>query len=99
LLDEIASAFRSDPPDGQLILADHFVAFIRNALPALRRVLSAATGTGHAVLSLASALEFIYIMLTARGTTDLIQAQGDFFGRHGFVRLDGSKDQDGPLWD
>jgi 6-phosphogluconate dehydrogenase len=77
LLDEIASAFRSDLPECQLILVDYFVGFIRNALPALRLVVNAATAMGHSVLALALALEFIYIMLTARGTTDLLQAQVD----------------------
>jgi 6-phosphogluconate dehydrogenase len=48
---------------------------------------------------LASALGFLDTLRTARGTTDLIQAQRDFFGRHGFVRLDGRKDQHGPWWD
>jgi len=99
LLDDIASAFRRDPPEGQLIFADDFVALIRDALPALRRVVSGATAAGHAVPALASALCFLDTLRTARGTTDLIQAQRDFFGRHGFVRLDGRKDQHGPWWD
>jgi 6-phosphogluconate dehydrogenase len=99
LLDDIASAFRSDLPEGQLIFADHFVVLIRDALPALRRVVSGATAAGHAVPALASALGFLDTLRTARGTTDLIQAQRDFFGRHGFVRLDGRKDQHGPWWD
>ena len=32
----------------------------------------------------------------ARGTTDLIQAQRDFFGAHGFERLDGGSGHHGP---
>ncbi len=99
LLDDIASAFRSELPEGQLIFADHFVEIISGNLPALRRVVSAATAAGHAVPALASALGFLDTMRTARGTTDLIQAQRDFFGRHGFVRLDGRTDQHGPWWD
>jgi 6-phosphogluconate dehydrogenase len=74
------------------------VVLIRDALPALRRVVSGATAAGHAVPALASALGFLDTLRTARGTTDLIQAQRDFFGRHGFVRLDGRKDQHGPWW-
>jgi 6-phosphogluconate dehydrogenase len=62
-------------------------------------VVSGATAAGHAVPALASALGFLDTLRTARGTTDLIQAQRDFFGRHGFVRLDGRKDQHGPWWD
>lgn len=99
MLDDIASAFRSDLPEGQLIFADHFAAIIKDALPALRRVVSAAIAAGHAVPALASALGFLDTMCCARGTADLIQAQRDFFGRHGFVRLDGRRDQHGPWWD
>ncbi len=99
LLDDIATAFRGDLPEGQLIFADHFVTLIRDALPSLRRAVSAATAAGHAVPALASSLGFLDTMRTARGTTDVIQAQRDFFGRHGFVRLDGRKDQHGPWWD
>ncbi|HQX84664.1 MAG TPA: hypothetical protein PKV23_04160, partial [Aestuariivirga sp.] len=32
----------------------------------------------------------------ARGTANLIQAQRDFFGAHGFKRLDGEGDFHGP---
>jgi 6-phosphogluconate dehydrogenase len=35
-------------------------------------------------------------MRRARGTADLIQAQRDFFGRHGFARLDGEGVYHGP---
>ena len=99
LLDDIATAFRGDLPEGQLIFAPHFVQMIAQALPSLRRVVSAATGAGHAVPALASALGFVETMRRARGTTDLIQAQRDFFGRHGFERLDGRRDQHGPWWE
>jgi 6-phosphogluconate dehydrogenase len=35
-------------------------------------------------------------MRQARGTTDLIQAQRDFFGAHGFERVDGGSGHHGP---
>ncbi len=99
LLDDIASAFRGDLPKGQLIFADSFVPLIREALPALRRVVGAAVAAGHAIPALSSALAFIDTMQTARGTTDVVQAQRDFFGMHGFVRLDGRENQHGPWWE
>ena len=34
-----------------------------------------------------------------RGTAALIQAQRDFFGRHGFDRVDGQDARHGPWWD
>ena len=99
LLDDIAAAFRGTLPNGQLIFAPAFVPMISDALPSLRRVVTAAMGAGHAVPALSSALSFLDTMRTARGTTDLIQGQRDFFGQHGFVRLDGREDQHGPWWE
>jgi 6-phosphogluconate dehydrogenase len=99
LLDDIASAFRSDLPNGQLILAPAFVEMLTPVIPALRRVVAGAVSAGHAVPALASALGFLDTMGTARGTTDLAQAQRDFFGQHGFERVDGGEDQHGPWWD
>ena len=99
LLDDISAAFRGDLPHDQLIFAPDFADRLRKALPALRRVVGAAVMGGHAVPALSSALAFLDSFATARGTTDLVQAQRDFFGRHGFVRLDGRTDQHGPWWD
>ena len=36
------------------------------------------------------------MMRTARGTANLIQAQRDFFGAHGFERVDGRPGKHGP---
>ncbi|MCF2872484.1 NADP-dependent phosphogluconate dehydrogenase [Octadecabacter sp. G9-8] len=99
LLDDIATAFRADLPKGELIFAPTFVTLLRDGLPSLRRVVAAASSAGHPIPALASALAFLDTMRVARGTTDLIQAQRDFFGRHGFVRLDGRRDQHGPWWE
>lgn len=99
VLDDIATAFRGEIPNGQLIFAPAFVDMLRPAIPALRRVVAAAVAGGHAVPALSSALAFLDTLRTARGTTDLVQAQRDFFGRHGYVHLDGREDQHGPWWD
>jgi 6-phosphogluconate dehydrogenase len=99
LLDDIATAFRGDLPKDELIFAPTFVAMLHDAIPALRRVVSGAVMAGHPIPALASALAFLDTMRVARGTTDVIQAQRDFFGRHGFVHVDGRTDQHGPWWD
>lgn len=99
LLDDISDAFRSDLLEGELIFAPAFVEMLKTAVPSLRRVVCAATTAGHAIPALSSALSFLDTMRTARGTTDLVQAQRDFFGRHGFERLDGREGQHGPWWD
>jgi 6-phosphogluconate dehydrogenase len=96
LLDDIAAAFRGDLPEGQLIFAPAFTARLSDSLPALRQVVAAAIAGGYPVPALAAAIGWLDTMMQARGTTDLIQAQRDFFGRHGFETLDGAKGQHGP---
>ncbi|WP_050932046.1 NADP-dependent phosphogluconate dehydrogenase [Aestuariivita boseongensis] len=88
LLDDLASAFRADPPMGHLILAPDIAADLKTSLPALRQTVAAAVSAGLPVPSLSGALQWIDSLSRARGTTDLIQAQRDFFGHHGFERTD-----------
>ncbi len=98
LLDDIAKAFRGDLPQGQLVFAPAFKDMLDDSLPALRAVVAQAASGGHPVPALAAALGFLDSMTRARGTTDLVQAQRDFFGRHGFDRVDGGEDRHGPWW-
>ncbi|WP_246045279.1 NADP-dependent phosphogluconate dehydrogenase [Rubellimicrobium roseum] len=100
LLGDIAAAFRGEMPEGQLILAPAFAADLRASLPSLRRVVAAAALGGHPVPALSAALAFADTFAQGRGTTDLVQGQRDYFGRHGFVRLDtGAVHQHGPWAD
>lgn len=56
-----------------------------------------ATGAGLPVPAMSAALGYFDTMRMARGTANMIQGQRDFFGLHGFVRMDtGAKDQHGP---
>jgi len=88
LLDDIAKAARDGLPEDQLLLSPHFTARLATMVPALRRVVASAVCAGTPVPALAAALSFYDTMRQAHGTTDLIQAQRDFFGRHGFRRRD-----------
>ncbi len=88
MLSDIADAFRGDLPGGQLILAPAFAKQLKADIPALRSVVAAAISGGHAVPALAAALGWYDSMRQGQGTANLIQAQRDFFGRHGFARLD-----------
>jgi 6-phosphogluconate dehydrogenase len=63
---------------------------------ALRRVVSTAALGGFAVPALASALSYFDSYRRGRGTANLIQAQRDFFGAHGFDRVDGVDKHHGP---
>lgn len=88
LLDDIAGAVRDGLPHRQLILAPDFAQRLTSGVPALRRVVTASIHRGLPVPAMAAALSYFDTVRRARGTADLIQAQRDFFGRHGFERVD-----------
>jgi len=88
LLDEIATAFRSDPQGGHLLLAPRVRVMLAGCVGDLRAVVSAAVMSGLPVPSLSAALAWYDTMRQGDGTANLIQAQRDFFGAHGFERID-----------
>lgn len=88
LLDDISAAFRDSPPQGELILSKSMRDKLAVTVPALRRVVIGAVQAGLPVPSLASALAFYDTIRRGRGTTNLTQAQRDYFGAHTFKRLD-----------
>jgi len=88
LLDDIASAVRSGLPHGHLILAEAMRATLAQTLPGLRRTVAACAALGQPVPALSAALNWHDSMALGRGTANMIQAQRDFFGAHGFARTD-----------
>ncbi|MFX0540671.1 NADP-dependent phosphogluconate dehydrogenase [Roseovarius sp. S4756] len=99
LLNDIAEAFRADMPGGQLILAPAMAAELTRTIPALRRVAAAAVAGGHPAPALGAAIGWFDTMRQGHGTADIIQAQRDFFGHHGYARLDLPGVYHGPWWD
>ena len=95
-LDAITQAFTANPEAANLIVTPAFSAMVRESLPSLRRVVAAAVTAGLPVPALASALSYFDSYRQARGTANLIQAQRDFFGAHGFERTDGLNRPHGP---
>ena len=95
-LDEITKAFSDTPDVANLIVTPAFSAMVNECMPSLRRIVSAATAAGLPVPGLASALSYFDAYRQSRGTANLIQAQRDFFGAHGFDRLDGLDIHHGP---
>ena len=96
MLDDIADAFRTDLPNGRLVLSEHFIDVLTQNVAGLRRVVAAAALRGLPVPALAAALSWFDTLRQARGTTDLIQAQRDFFGAHSFERVDVEGHHHGP---
>lgn len=95
-LDEITKAFTDAPDAANLIVTPAFSAMVKESIPALRRVVTAALAAGLPVPALTSALTYFDAYRQGRGTANLIQAQRDFFGAHGFDRLDGKDFHHGP---
>jgi 6-phosphogluconate dehydrogenase len=99
LLDDISEAFRGELPAGQLILAPRFAQMLADSIPALREVVSGAVQSGHAVPALSAALAWYDTMRQGHGTANIVQAQRDYFGHHGFERLGRTGKHHGPWWD
>jgi 6-phosphogluconate dehydrogenase len=95
MLNDMAGALAEDP-DRNLMLAPFFADHLHRSVPALRRVVAAAALHGLPCPALSSGLAWFDMMRTARGTANMIQAQRDFFGLHGFKRLDGLDLPHGP---
>lgn len=87
-LDRVHAAYRADPELSLLCLDPSFAEELRAALPAWRKVVAAATITGHPVPALSASLGWFDTMRQGRGTAALIQAQRDFFGAHTYRRVD-----------
>ncbi len=87
LLDELAAALRTHPGEN-LALAPAMAELLAKSIGPLRETVAAAALSGLPVPSLASALNWYDSLRRAPGTANLIQAQRDFFGAHGFIRTD-----------
>jgi 6-phosphogluconate dehydrogenase len=95
MLNDMSAALAEDS-SRYLILAPVFAQHLKRSHDALRRVVAAAVLNGHAVPALSAGLAWFDMMRTARGTANMIQAQRDFFGAHGFDRTDGRPGKHGP---
>ncbi len=95
MLNDMAEALGEDAARN-LVLAPAFAAHLDASIPALRRVVAAGALNGLALPALSAGLAWFDLMRTARGTANMIQAQRDFFGAHGFARLDGGAGTHGP---
>lgn len=99
MLNDMAQALTNDP-DQNLMFAPHFADHLKASHTALRQVVAQAALHGLPAPALGSGLCYFDTMRTKRGTANMIQGQRDYFGLHGFVRLDDeSSDQHGPWAD
>lgn len=95
MLNDMAKALVNDPARN-LIFAPYFTDLLVKHHGALRRVVSRCLAAGLPMPALSAGLNWFDMMRTARGTANMIQAQRDFFGAHGFARIDGQPGSHGP---
>jgi 6-phosphogluconate dehydrogenase len=95
-LGTIAAAFGGSATAPNLLMVPAFTEMMKEAHPALRRVVARAAEAGLPMPALSSALAYFDAYRQGRGTSNLIQAQRDFFGAHGFERIDADGAHHGP---
>ncbi len=96
LLDDLAEVLGQKMPAGSLVLSAKLQPRLDTGIPALRKVVAAAVLAGWPVPALSAVLGWYDSLRRGRGTTNLIQAQRDFFGAHGFERVDAQGRHHGP---
>ena len=87
MLNDMATALEENP-GRNLMLAPFFAGHLKAAVPGLRAVVAAGVAHGLAMPALSQGLAWFDMMRTGRSTANMIQGQRDFFGAHGFERLD-----------
>jgi len=99
LLDDIAAAFDLGLPQDELILSPQMAQTLSRCIPSLRQVVCSAVHGGHPVPALSAGLAWYDSMRLGHGSANIIQAQRDMFGHHGFERLGRTGLHHGPWWD
>lgn len=88
ILEDVTEAFEADPTLPNLLLAPGLRDTIRGADAALRRLVALSATTGVPAPGLAATLGYLDGYRRARSPANLIQAERDYFGAHGFERID-----------
>ncbi len=95
MLDDMAEAL-SATPGGNLMFAGGFAERLKAAHLCLRAVVARAALSGAPAPALSAGLAYFDMMRTARSTANMLQGQRDYFGLHGFRRVDREGDFHGP---
>ena len=87
-LDDIASAFRDGDDLGNLLFAPGLVDRMKANVEGLRTIVGLGIEDAQPVIALSAALDYFDYFRRGRSTANMIQAQRDYFGAHGFERVD-----------
>ena len=87
-LNRIAEAYHADPARPQLMLAPFFAELLNRTQQAWREVVALAVAQGIPVPAIGASLAYYDSLRAERLSANLLQAQRDFFGAHGYERVD-----------
>jgi len=87
-LNYIAKAYETNPNLSLLIRDDYFKQIVDDGVKDLRSIVAIGSLQGISIPALASALSYYDALRNPRLSTNLIQAQRDFFGAHTYERVD-----------
>jgi 6-phosphogluconate dehydrogenase len=87
-LDRMRAAFAAKPDLVNLMTAGEFSPMVNALAPSLRATAGMALEVGIPALGVCAALGYIDSYRTERLPQNLLQAQRDFFGAHGYERID-----------
>ena len=87
-LSDISNAFRKNPELSNLMIDSVFTSILKNCQSNLRVVVSLGVLNGIPIPALSASLSYYDSFRSERLPANLLQAQRDFFGAHGYERLD-----------
>ena len=87
-LDDIKASFARKPVPASLLQDDFFAQELKQAEAGWRQAVVLAMTQGIPAPALASALTFYDGYRCANGSANILQAQRDYFGAHGYQRVD-----------
>ncbi len=87
-LDDVATAFATEPDLPNLLIAEHFAQSLATGQQALRETVALAAHSGISIPALSASLAYYDGYRSARLPANLLQAQRDFFGAHTYQRTD-----------
>ncbi len=88
-LEDIKTAYDNKPDLDNLLLDQYFSSQVQKSQSQWRTIISKAIECGIPMPAMSSALAFYDGYRTAQLPANLLQAQRDYFGAHGYQRLDG----------
>jgi 6-phosphogluconate dehydrogenase len=88
LLTKIRAAYQEKAKLSHLLLSPTFIDEMENLQDGWRRVVVESFNTGIPLIGMSTSLSYYDMIRCDRLPTNLIQAQRDFFGAHGYKRID-----------